>query len=124
MTVIATCSDTTTPKIFGRWKYRRTSGRSPPPHSPAISRRNGLRWQFLARLLRHHVRGVPVGPVRVALSGAFLVLAMGGLRTPKRTRQVRLGCECRPCRVDPAGQPRRDLLKQPAVAVRIPERGE
>src|SRR4030095_7455969 len=42
----------------------------------------------------------------------------------KRARQVCGGCECRLGGVDPAGQPRRDLLKQPAVAVRGAGRGE
>ena len=46
------------------------------------------RWQFCPGLLRYHVSGVPVGPVRVALPGALLVLAVGGLRTPKRARQI------------------------------------
>ena len=58
------------------------------------------------------------------LPGALLVLAVGGRRTPKRARQVRRGCECRLGGVDPAGQPGRDLLQQPAVAVRVAERGE
>ena len=49
--------------------------------------------QLLAGLLRHHILGVPVGPVRVALAGALLVLAVGGLRTPKRARQIARGAE-------------------------------
>ncbi len=57
-------------------------------------------------------------------TGALLVFAVGGLRTPKRARQVRRGRECGLSGVDPAGQPRRDLLQQPVVAVRIAERGE
>ena len=52
------------------------------------------------------------------------MLAVGGRRAPHRARQVRGGCECRLSGVDPAGQPRRDLLQQPAVAVRVAERGE
>ena len=83
-----------------------------------------LRRQFPAGLLRHHVRGVPVGPVLVALPGALLVLAVGGLRTPKRARQIACRGECRLGEVDPPGQPGRDLLQQPAVAVRVAERGE
>src|SRR5690242_21711785 len=35
--------------------------------------------QLFAGLLSHHVGGVPVWPVRVALSRALLVLAVGGL---------------------------------------------
>jgi hypothetical protein len=49
---------------------------------------------------------------------------VGGLRTPKRARQIGRRCEGRRRRVDASGQPRRDLLEQPAVAVRVVERGE
>ena len=53
----------------------------------SASRRNeqaaGSRRQLRPGVLRHHVRGVPVGPVRVALPGALLVFAVGGLCTPK-----------------------------------------
>jgi len=42
--------------------------------------------QFLAGLLRHHVLGVPGGPVRVALAGPLFVLAVSGLGPPKRAR--------------------------------------
>src|SRR5882724_12052230 len=81
--------------------------------------------QLFAGLLARHVLGVPVRPILVALPpGALLVLAVGGLGTPKCARQIRRGCECRLSGVDPAGQPRRDLLQQPAVSVRITERSE
>ena len=80
--------------------------------------------QLRAGLLGHHVRGVPVGPVRVGLAGALLVLAVGGRRAPQRARQVARRGERRLGGVDAAGQPRRDLLQQPAVAVRVAERGE
>jgi hypothetical protein len=80
--------------------------------------------QLFAGLLRHHVRGVPVAPVRVALPGALLVLAVGGLRTPERARQVACGAERSRGRVDASGQPRRDLPQQPAVAVWVAERGK
>jgi hypothetical protein len=49
---------------------------------------------------------------------------MGFLRPPKGARQVSPGCERRFNGIDPAGQPGRDLLQEPAVAVRIPERRE
>jgi hypothetical protein len=50
---------------------------------------SGSSRQLRPSLFRHHVRGVPVGPVLVALSsGALLVLAVGGLGTSKRARQV------------------------------------
>jgi hypothetical protein len=54
---------------------------------------------------------------------ALLMLAVGGLGTPKRTRQVRRGRECRVSGVDTAGEPRRDLLDQPGIAVGIAEMG-
>jgi hypothetical protein len=81
--------------------------------------------QLFAGLLRHHVRGVPVWPVFVALAtGALFVLAVRGRRTPKRARQIVRRREGRCRRVDAAGQARRDFLEQPAVAVRITERSE
>jgi hypothetical protein len=52
------------------------------------------------------------------------VLAVGSLRTPKRARQIVRRCKGRRRVVDAAGKPRRDFLKQPAVSVRVPERGE
>src|SRR5215472_18449126 len=51
----------------------------------------------------------------------LLVLTVGDLRTPKRAREVRRGCECRTSGVDTAGEPRRDLLHQPRIAVGIGE---
>ena len=80
--------------------------------------------QLLAGLLRDHVLGVPVGPVLVGLARARLVLAVRGGRAPQRARQVARPRRTPSSRVDPAGQPRRDLLQQPAVAVRVAERGE
>src|SRR5262249_31110033 len=76
------------------------------------------------RLLRDHVRGVPLWPVRIPLAGPGLVLTVGGLSTPKRVRQIVRGREARRPGVDATGQPRRDLLEQPPVAVWITERGE
>src|SRR5580658_852284 len=38
--------------------------------------------QLPAGLLRHQILGIPIGPVRIALAGSLLVLAVGGLRTP------------------------------------------
>jgi len=79
----------------------------------------------LAGLLAHHVLGVPVGPVFVTLAaGALFVLAVCGRRTPKRARQIVRRRESRGRRVYATGQPRRDFLEQPAVAVRITERSE
>jgi hypothetical protein len=78
-------------------------------------------------LLRHHVGGIPRGPVivlarpvkKVRSPRPFLVLDVGGLGTPKRACQIRRGRECRVSAVDPAGQPRRYLLHQPRIAVGI-----
>ena len=56
-----------------------------------------------------------------ATPGALLVLAVGGLGTPKRALQIRRGREGRLGGVDPAGEPRRDLLDQPRIAVGIGE---
>src|SRR5271156_898484 len=49
---------------------------------------------------------------------------MRGLGAPKRACQIARRGKSRGCRVDAAGQARGDLLKNPAVAVRIFERGE
>jgi hypothetical protein len=88
------------------------------------SRRSRSLRQLFAGLFRHHVRGIPVCPVHIVLSCALLVLAVGSLRTPKRARQIVRRCEGRRRRVNATGKPRRDFLEQPAVAVRIAERGE
>jgi len=68
--------------------------------------------------------GVPVRPVRVGLPRPRLVLPVGAGRTPKRARQIVRRREGRRRGVDATGQPRRDLLEKPAVAVRITERRE
>src|SRR5262245_56947261 len=49
---------------------------------------------------------------------------MCGLRSPHCTCQIRSGCECRLRGVDSAGQTSRDLLQQPAIAVRVVKRCE
>ena len=48
---------------------------------------------------------------RIILTGAFLMLAMCGLRAAKRARQVVCGAERSCRRVDAPGQPRRNLLE-------------
>src|ERR1039457_3352020 len=58
--------------------------------------------------------------MKVRPARALLVLDVGGLGTLKRAYQVRRGCVCR-VSGDPAGEPRRDLLDQPRIAVRIVE---
>src|ERR1700689_4232794 len=79
--------------------------------------------QLFPGLLSHHVLGVPVRPVRVALPNALLVLAVSGLRTPKRARQVACGAQGSRTRFDATGVPYHDLLQVPAVAVGITEQG-
>src|SRR5690349_19264336 len=56
--------------------------------------------QLFAGLLRHHVGGVPVGPVCIALPDALLVLAVGSFRTPKGARQIGRRSEIRRRGVD------------------------
>src|SRR3984957_18112585 len=91
-----------------------------PPRRPRICCSFG---QLLARLLAHHILGVPVRPVGVGFARPLLVLPVRGFRAAQCLRQF---ARRRVLRVagDTTGQPRRDLLKQPAVAVRIMERGE
>src|SRR5207245_6843083 len=79
--------------------------------------------QLRAGLLCDHVLGVPIRPVGVSLAAAFLVLAVSGLRTPKRAREIARRTEPRCCGVDATGKPRRDFLEWPAVPVRICDRG-
>src|SRR5262249_3996399 len=62
------------------------------------------------------------GPIRVALSGALLMFAVGGLRTAKRARQIVRGGERRHGAVDASRQPRRNFLQQPSVAVWLAKR--
>src|SRR5262245_55878411 len=83
-----------------------------------------LRRQLGPSLLRHHVRGIPFGPVLVALPSALFVLSVGSFCTPKRARQIVGRREGRRRGVDATGQPGCELLEQPTVAVRIMERGE
>src|SRR5580693_1344778 len=85
------------------------------PCTSAPSRR-----QVRAGLLRHHVGGVPGGPVlvlarpvqKVRPARALLVLAVGGVGPPKRAHQVGRGRESRVGAVEPAGEPGRDLLDE------------
>ncbi len=53
-----------------------------------------------------------------------LVLAVRGLRAPQCARELLSRGERRQPRLDAAGQPRRDFLEQPAVAVGVAERDE
>src|SRR5258708_7977984 len=58
------------------------------------------------------------------LAGPLLMLAVRGRRTSERGRELSRRGECRVVCVHASGQPHGDLLEQPAVAVRIAERGE
>jgi hypothetical protein len=78
--------------------------------------------EFLTVLFVHHVFGVPVGPAFVSLSDSLLVLTVRGLRTPQGTSQIIDRYELRRVGDHMTGQPRRNLLEQPVVAVRIVKR--
>src|SRR6266567_971979 len=94
-----------------------------PRHAPPmmITSCRSLR-QLFAGLLRYHVGGIPIGPVCVALTGALFVFAVGSFRTAKCACQIARRRESRRPRIDATGQPRRNLLQQPAVAVWVSER--
>ncbi len=105
---------------------------SPPTSSRSTTATRGQRRSAVLAgrpaaendLLRHHVLGVPVGPVRISRADALLMLTVGGRRAPHRARQVARRPKRRRGSVEaPRGKPGRDFLEQPAVAVRIAERG-
>jgi hypothetical protein len=91
-----------------------------PLGTMSVRRRRSLR-QLFAGLLSHHVGGVPVWPIRIALPDALLVLAVGGLGAPKRARHVACGAEGSRAGLDTQRVRGRDLLQVPAVAVGITE---
>src|SRR5271156_2530412 len=107
-------------------------GRGPVRITGAHSLGNRSRRQVTRSLVRHHVGGIPGGPVlvlarpvkKVRPPRALLVLDMGGFGTPKGALQVWRGRECRSRRVDPAWEPRGDLLDKPRIAVGVLEREE
>jgi hypothetical protein len=84
-----------------------------PPSRRRRSRRSHSLWQLFARQLRDHELGVTVRPVRIRVADAPFVLA-------------RSSCGAKDSRgsVDAPGKPGRDLLHQPAAAVRGAECGE
>jgi hypothetical protein len=61
---------------------------------------------------------------RAAPPHALFVLSVGSFCTAKRARKIVRRCKGRRRGVDATGHPRCDLLEQPAVAIRIMERGE
>src|SRR3984957_17705484 len=109
-----------TPSLNGQWCRAAQCARP----ASRRRRRGRLRRQFRPGLLRDHVPGVPVGPVRVRSADALLVLTVSDRRSPHRARQIAGGSERRRRGVDPPGQAGADLLEQPAIAVRVAERGE
>src|SRR3954452_9275953 len=80
--------------------------------------------QLRAGLLGDYIGGVPLGPLGVTLPGPALVLAVRSLGAPEGGGQIGRGGEGRRPRIEAAGKPGGDLLQQPAVPVRIAERGE
>jgi hypothetical protein len=62
--------------------------------------------QLSSGLLRHHVLGIPIGPVRIAPPSALFVQSVGGLRASKRVRQIVRRREGRRRGVDATGEPR------------------
>jgi hypothetical protein len=83
----------------------------------------GSGWRWLAGLLADDVLGIPVRPVHIMPACSFLMLAMRGGGAPQRGRE--LGCRGKGrVGLDTTGKPRGNFLEQPAVAVRIAERGQ
>ena len=91
----------------------------------AVVRTVNSRGRVLTRLLADEVLGVPHRPILIALAaGPLLVLAVRGLRPPQRRGEVRRRSEGRGVSLNATGRSVGHLLEQPAVAVRIVERGE
>src|SRR5688572_27555551 len=82
----------------------------------------GLVRQRLAGLLIDDVLGVPLGPVHIVLAGPLLMLAVRSRCATERGRQISGRNEGRVCR-HAAREALGDFLEQPAIAVRIAERG-
>jgi len=75
------------------------------PTSVCSAAYRSLCRQLRPSVLRHHVFGVPVWPVRVALPGALFVLTVSGFGTPKCARQIFGRREGRRRGVDAPGKP-------------------
>src|SRR5436305_1030426 len=86
--------------------------RATSPHARSSRR------QWLARLLAHHVFGVPGWPVGIGLAGALLVLAVGRRGAAQGVSQV-AGRGVGRLRRDAAREAIGDLLQEPAVAVGV-----
>ena len=107
-------------RLFHPWKGEKSPASQASRASPCPG---PLKAELFAALLAHHVLRVPVRPVQVPLARPRLVLPVRGLRAPQGLRQVARRRVRRVAGHTP-GEPRRDLLQQPAVAVRVAERHE
>lgn len=76
--------------------------------------------QFLAGLLAHHVIGVPIWPVGIGFPSPRFMLPVGHRGATRRLGKVVRRGVCRVACNAPR-KPLRDLLQQPAVAIRISE---
>src|SRR6185295_15604234 len=76
-----------------------------------------------ARLLTDHEVGIPIRPVHIVHADLLLMDSVRSRGSPQCRGKFVRGGECRVRAIDAPGQSRRDLLKQPAVAVGIVERG-
>src|SRR5919112_5345522 len=83
---------------------------------------SSLLRQRLAGLLVDNVLGVPLGPVHIGLAGPLLVLAVRSRCATERGRESSSRSEGRACLHAPR-EALGDFLEQPAIAVRIAERG-
>ena len=113
--------------LAGRRAILSHRGREAPTTAmvTAIVRTASSQGQFLSRLLPDEVLGVPVRPVFIALAaGPLLMLAVRCLRPPQRGREVRRRGEGRGVRFHVTWRSLGQLLQQPAIPVRIAERGE
>src|SRR5207245_4610144 len=106
------------PEARSRERLRR--GRCPPSFAGTLHMKRSVFGSLLgslAALARDDVGGVPPRPV-VLRSGRFVlaVVLLGLSQKVGQSRDVRVRSS--------SGKPRLDLLEQPAVAVRIAERGK
>src|SRR5258708_1038035 len=81
-------------------------------------------WQWPARLLTNHEVRVPIRPVLIVRTDPLFMISMRHRGPPECGGKFGRCGECRVGRIDSSGQSRRDFLKQPAIAIRIAERGK
>src|SRR5580704_3438041 len=75
-------------------------------------------------MLSDDVVSVPVRPVRIGFAGPLLMLAVRSRRASECGRKLGRRGECRGVGAHASGQSYGEFLEQPAVTVRIVERGE